>query len=149
MDETFRAVGQLLIQALPTFFVVLLLYFLLKQIFFAPLQRVLDQRREATEGARAHATAALERARAKAAAYEEQLRVARGEIFREQDEQRRVWRDQQASQIAEARKNAEVSVAAAKSDLQAQAESAKQSLRTETPVLADRITAAILEGRTV
>src|SRR4051794_9065865 len=106
MDETFRAVGQLLIQSLPTFFVVLFLYFLLRQTFFVPLQRVLDQRREATEGARSHAAAALERANASAAAYEEQLRAARGEIFREQDEQRRMWRDQQAAQIAEARKSA-------------------------------------------
>ncbi len=149
MDETFRAVGQLLIQSLPTFFVVLFLYFLLKQLFFAPLERVLDQRREATEGARTRAAAALERANAKAAAYEEQLRAARGEIFREQDEQRRIWRDRQAAQIAEARKTAEASVAAAKSDLQAQAESARQTLQTQTPVLADRITTAILEGRTV
>src|SRR3954447_11063230 len=114
MDETLRAVGQLLIQSLPTFFIVLFLFVFLRQVFFVPLDRVLSQRREATEGARVRAAEALARANAKAAEYEERLRSARNDLFREQDEQRRLLRDQQAAQIADARRNAEQTVASGK-----------------------------------
>ena len=147
MDDTLKAVGQLLIQALPTFFIVLFLYFYLKQVFFGPLDRVLAQRREATEGARTQAAAALERASAKAAQYEEQLRVARNEIYKEQEEQRKLWRDQQSAQIAEARKSADAALASARAEIAAQAEAAKRSLAAETQTLAERITSAILQGR--
>ena len=144
MDETINALGQLLIQALPTFFIVLLLHFYLKQVFFKPLARILAERDEATKGARAKAAEALERASAKAAAYEEQIRAARNEIYRDQEEQRRRWRDEQLAQIAEARRGAEATVATAKSQLAAQAEEAKRSLAGQTQLLADRITQAIL-----
>ena len=50
MDATINALGQLLVQALPTFFIVLVLHFYLKQTFFKPLSRVLAERREATQG---------------------------------------------------------------------------------------------------
>jgi F0F1-type ATP synthase membrane subunit b/b' len=147
MDDTLKAVGQLLIQSLPTFFIVLFLYFYLKQVFFGPLERVLSQRREATEGARAQAAVALERAAAKTAQYEEQLRAARNEIYKEQEEQRKLWRDQQSAQIAEARRSAEAAVAAGKAEIAAEADAAKRSLASGTQALADRITAAILQGR--
>ncbi|MDZ4800294.1 MAG: hypothetical protein SGI92_19215 [Bryobacteraceae bacterium] len=147
MDDTLKAVGQLLIQSLPTFFIVLFLYFYLKQVFFGPLDRVLSQRREATEGARAQAAAALERAAAKAALYEEQLRAARNEIYKEQEEQRKLWRDQQSAQVAEARKRAESTVGGAKAEIAAEADAAKRSLASGTQSLADKITSAILQGR--
>ena len=147
MDATLNAVGQLLIQALPTFFIVLLLHFYLKQVFFKPLARILAERDEATKGARAKAAEALERANAKAAAYEEQIRAARNEIYREQEEQRKRWREEQTLQIAQARESARTEVAAAKSQLAAQAEEAKRSLAVHTQTLADQITEAILGRR--
>jgi F-type H+-transporting ATPase subunit b len=147
MDATLNAVGQLLVQALPTFFIVLLLHFYLKQVFFKPLARMLAERSEATAGARKKASEALERAAAKTAAYEEQIRAARNEIYREQEEQRRRWRDEQAVQVAGARKNAQALVAEAKASIAAEAQNARQALSTETQVLADRITAAVLQGR--
>jgi F-type H+-transporting ATPase subunit b len=147
MDATLNAVGQLLVQALPTFFIVLLLHFYLKQVFFKPLARMLAERSDATAGARKKAAEALERAAAKTAAYEEQIRAARNEIYREQEEQRRRWRDEQAAQVAGARKNAEALVAEAKASIAAEAQNARQALSGETQVLADRITAAVLQGR--
>lgn len=144
MDETINALGQLLVQALPTFFIVLLLHFYLKQVFFKPLTRILAERDEATQGARAKAADALERANAHAAAYEEQMRAARNEIYREQEDQRRKWRDEQLAQVAEARRNAESLVASAKADLSAQAEQAKRSLSADTQLLAEQITEAVL-----
>ena len=93
------------------------------------------------------AAEALERANAKAAAYEEQIRAARNEIYKEQEEQRRRWRDEQMRQIATARRSAEEAVGDAKAQLTAQAEEAKRSLAGETQMLADQITHAIVGGR--
>jgi len=148
MDQTLNALGQLLVQALPTFFIVLLLFVYLRQVFFLPLGRVLAARDEATAGARRKAVAALEHANAKAAAYEEQIRAARNEIYREQEEQRRLWREQQTAQIAEARRNAEAQVAQARAALALEAEAAKASLAAETQSLAESISQTILQGRT-
>jgi F-type H+-transporting ATPase subunit b len=147
MDATINALGRLLIQALPTFFIVLLLHFYLKQMFFKPLARILAERDEATRGARSKAAEALDRANVRAAAYEEQIRAARNEIYRDQEEQRRRWRDEQTAQVAEARRAADATIAEAKSQLGAQAEEAKRSLTSETQTLADRITDAILGGK--
>lgn len=132
---------------MPTFFLVLLLYLYLKQVFFKPLARVLAEREEATEGARKKAAAALERADAHAAAYEEKIRHARSEIYREQEEQRKKWRDEQAAQIVSARQSADAQVAQARAQLKADAEAAKRSLAAETQALADRITQTILQGK--
>ena len=147
MEATFQALGQLLVQAVPTFLIVLLLFFYLKQVFFKPLARILAERDEATQGARKRAAEALDRANAKASQYEHQIKAARNEIYREQEEQRRRWRDEQSAQVVAARRSAEQTVAGARAQLTANAEQAKQALKGETQVLADRITQVILRGR--
>jgi F-type H+-transporting ATPase subunit b len=147
MDATINALGQLLVQALPTFFIVLLLHFYLKQMFFKPLARLLAEREEATQGAKNKAAEALKRAAETAAAYEERIRAARNDIYREQDEQRRKWRDEQSARLAETRSAAERTLADARSQLAAQAEEAKRSLAAETQALADQITQTILGGK--
>jgi len=54
----------------PTFLLVIFLHFYLKSMFFNPLEKVLKQRYEATEGSRKLAAESLERAAAKTADYE-------------------------------------------------------------------------------
>ena len=100
MEATLHALGQLIIQALPTFFLVLFLFLYLRSVFYKPLEHVLAERSEATEGARKKAAEALDRAQAKATAYEEQIRAARNDLYREQEEVRRKWRDEQVADAA-------------------------------------------------
>ena len=69
MEATLHALGEIFVQALPTFFLVLFLFLYLRALFFKPLEKVLAERNEATAGARKKASEALERANAKAAAY--------------------------------------------------------------------------------
>jgi F-type H+-transporting ATPase subunit b len=147
MEATLNALGQILLQAIPTFFLVLLLHQYLKAVFFKPLARVLAERSEATEGARKKAAESLERANAKAAAYEQSLRTARNEIYRDQEEVRRKWQNEQAAQVAEARHRSEAAVKEAKAQLAAEAEAAKASLEANSRMLAEQITRTILHGR--
>jgi F-type H+-transporting ATPase subunit b len=48
MDAILNALGGLLLKALPTFFLVLLLHFYLKLVFYRPLEKVLSARHQAT-----------------------------------------------------------------------------------------------------
>ncbi len=52
MEATLAALGGILLKAIPTLLIVLLLHFYLKATFFKPLEKVLHERYNATEGSR-------------------------------------------------------------------------------------------------
>jgi F-type H+-transporting ATPase subunit b len=149
MDEVLRSLGGLLLQAIPTFLLVVALHFYLKRVFFRPMDRVLSARYSATEGARKLAEESLKKAAEKAAEYENSLRTARGEIFREQEEFRKKLREDQARATAEAKKHAEVMVKDAGRQLADDLEAAKRSLETHTESLAEGIVESVLHRRAV
>jgi F-type H+-transporting ATPase subunit b len=147
MDETLRQLGGILLRAVPTFFLVVLLHFYLKFIFFKPLQRVLRQRYEATEGARKLAEESLVKASEKAAEYEAAIRAARGETYKELEQLRRQLQDDRAVAVREARTRAEAAVSEAKATLAAEVAELKKGLEAESDTLADQIASKILRGR--
>jgi F-type H+-transporting ATPase subunit b len=138
--------GGLLLRALPTFLLVLLLHFYLKRMFFAPLDKVLEARHQATEGARSAAQSSLEAASRKASEYGAAIRAARGEIYKEQEETRSQWRQEQAGAIEESRRSASEMVKQARVQLAAEVADAKQSLAGESERLAGAIAESILRG---
>lgn len=146
MDATLNALGGILLNALPTFLLFLLLHFYLKAIFFKPMERMLAQREEATAGARRKAEESLARAEERSRQYEESMRAARGEVYKEQEELRRQWLKTQEAQIAEASAKARDLVAAAREQVAAEAAAARQSLESESRLLADRIASSVLSG---
>src|ERR1051325_10595213 len=122
MEETLHQLGGILLRAIPTFIIVVLLHFYLKFIFFSPLQQVLRQRYEATEGARKQAESSLAKASGKAAEYEAAVRQARADTYRELEQMRRQLQDERAAGVKEARARAEASVAQAKAALSMEVE---------------------------
>lgn len=144
MEQTIQALGGILLNAVPTFFLVLFLYFYLNRVFFRPMNQVLRQREEATDGARRAAEASLALAAAKTAEYEASLREARSEIYRDQEELRNRLRRQQEDAVREARERSEQSVREARAQLAADVEAAKRDLRTEAEGLADQIVVSVL-----
>jgi F-type H+-transporting ATPase subunit b len=145
MDVILRQLGELLLKAAPTFILVVLLQFYLKRVFFKPLERVLQQRYEATEGARKAAEESLARAAAKADEYEAAMRAARSEVYKAQEQIYKQLQEQEAAQIAEARKRADVAIKAAKADIAQDVEAAKASLGRESETLANQIADSILQ----
>ncbi len=141
------ALRELLIAALPTLVLFLLVYFYLKTLFFPRLEKVLEERRQATSGTRKAADESLKRAEAKAAEYEEKLRAARSEIYKEQEAVRKQWRDEQAAAMAASREQSDVLLRDAKASLAAKTAEAKASLGRESESLAEQIAASILTGR--
>ena len=144
MDETLRALGGVLLRAIPTFLLVVFLHFYLKSMFFGPLKKVLKERYEATEGARKMADASLAKAAEKAAEYEAALRSARAETYKELEQLRRQLQDERAAGVREARAKADAQIAEAKASLNAEMTALKRNLEAESEALADRIAAKIL-----
>ena len=147
MEETLRQLGRILLQAIPTFLLVILLHFYLKFIFFNPLKKVLRLRYEATEGARKLAEASLAKASEKAAEYEAALRTARSETYKELEQLRRQLQDERSAGVRDARARTEAAAAQAKATLGAEVAAIKQNLDAESDLLADRIANKILRGR--
>ena len=147
MDETLRSLGGVLLRAIPTFILVVLLHFYLKFVFFKPLQRVLRQRYEATEGARKLAESSLAKAAEKATEYEAALRAARAETYKELEQMRRQLQEERAAGVREARTRAEAAIAEARAALGAEVAGLKKTLEQESNTLADRIASKILRGR--
>lgn len=147
MEATLHALGELLIKAIPTFLLVLLLHFYLKAVFFRPLGRVLDERRQATEGLRQRAEELLARADARAAEYEAAIRSARAEIYREQEALRQRWQQEHARAIAEARAAARAMVERARGEIASELEEARRMLAARTSHLAEGIVETVLGRR--
>ena len=139
-----HALGGILLRAVPTFLLVVLLHFYLKSIFFKPLEKVLHQRYEATEGARQLAEQSLEQAAAKTASYEAQLRTAKAEMDQAQEQLHKQLQEREAAAVAGARKSADAAVKRAKTQLAADVEEAKTSLAADSKSLANQIAETIL-----
>ena len=147
MESTLNALGGILLRALPTFFLVLLLHFYLKRVFFSPLEKIRKQRYDATEGAKKAAEASLAKAEAKAAEYEAAIRAARNEVYQEQEKVRMQWMFEQAAKTASARANADALIRSAQAALADQVDEARQSLRAQSESLADEIANSVLRRR--
>ena len=147
MDALLDSLGGLLIQALPTLILLLLLHLYLKWAFYKPLDRVLRKRWEATEGARKAADESLAKAEQKATEYEEAIRNARADLFKEQEQTRRRLQQEQQVALDEARAGIEAKVKAEKATLSAEAEAARTALANESESLAEDIARSLLERR--
>lgn len=141
-----HSAGDLLIQALPTFIVVVLLHWYLKATLFQPLEKVLAERHAETQGARENAAAALAAAETKVTEYDLKLRAARTEIYQEQEAWRKQLIDEQTQAVTQAREQSHAQIVAAKADIAAQVEAARATLTREAEGLADQVVAGILKG---
>ena len=144
MEAVLENLRNLLINSLPTFFIVLLLHLYLKSVFFGPVGKVLKERYNATAGARKQARESLDKAHAKAAEFETTLRSARVEVANEQEEARKKWRVEQTTQIDGARVKVQSAVAIAKDAIAGETATARASLLDGTEALADQIANAVL-----
>src|SRR5271157_3425379 len=94
MDTTLRQAGQLLLDSIPTVVLLLLLYAVYQNLVRKPLERILAERRDRTEGAVQKARADVAAAESRTQEYEQKLRDARMAIYKAQDARR-----QQAQQM--------------------------------------------------
>jgi F0F1-type ATP synthase membrane subunit b/b' len=145
MEQTLHDLGQILLKAIPTVFLLLVVHFYLKGMFFGPMADVLAKRRAATEGLRESAGAARTRADEQLASIEAQLRKAREAIYHEQEEARRGWIGDQGAQIDAARQQAHELIHQSDELLAAESVGAKSQLAGAADDLADEIAQTLLK----
>ena len=147
MQETLQALGGILLNAIPTIILLIILHFYLKAMLFGPLDRIMQKRRELTEGARKTAEDSLAAATRKADEYEAKLRDARAVVYKQQEDIRKRWLEEQAQQLAEARNRSESTVKTAREAIAQDADAARKSLQDASAAIADQIVATILGKR--
>jgi F-type H+-transporting ATPase subunit b len=126
----------------------LLLVIFYRFLVYGPLTKVLNERRERTDGAIEQANAAAAAAAAKTQEYEAQLRAARSRIFQVRQQKLEQWNRERDRAIAEAHEAAQSQVQEAKLALHAQAAAARRTLESSIDELASEILRAILPKST-
>jgi F-type H+-transporting ATPase subunit b len=145
MDPLLRQVGELLLGAVPTAVMLLLLYAIYSALVGNPLKRVLEDRRDRTEGAVLKARADIASAEAKTQEYEQRLREARLAVFKVQEARRQAAQRARAAAVAEARERAQQQIREARAVIDQDMAEARQSLQSEADRLASEIIRAILK----
>ncbi len=145
MESTLHDLGQLLLKAIPTIFLLLVVHFYLKAMFFRPMADVLAKRRAATDGLKESAEAAQARAAEQLASIEAQLRKAREAVYQEQEEARRGWLGDQGAQLDAARQQAHELIHQSDQLLAAESVGAKSQLAGSANDLADEIAQTLLK----
>ena len=145
MEETLRQLGGLVLGSIPTIILFVLLYLAYRFLVHNPLEKILAERHQRTEGAQERARADIAATEAKAAEYEQRLREVRVAVFKAQEARRQKALEARAAALAEARKAAEVQVRAAKAILDQDVAAAKAGLQGEAERLADDIVRTILK----
>jgi F-type H+-transporting ATPase subunit b len=145
MDTTLRQAGELLLDAIPTVVLLLLLYAIYQNLVRRPLERILAQRRDRTEGAIQKARANVAAAEARTQEYEEKLREARIAIFKTQESRRQRAQQMRTQALEEARARAQAEIQQARTAIEQEVAQARTGLQAEAERLATEIIRMILK----
>jgi F0F1-type ATP synthase membrane subunit b/b' len=147
MDKTLHDLGGIVLEGLPTFFLVLILAFFVRFLYLKPLEKVLAERFRLTEGARKAAEESLKNADTKIAEYQEALNKVRNEIYLEQAAFLQKFHAEQAELAHAVRVESDARVAEIKLSIAKEAEVARENLASQAEALAGQIADTILSRR--
>lgn len=144
MAQTIHDLGGIVLNGLPTFFLVLILAIFVRVLYLKPLEKTLEERYRLTEGARKAADASLKNADSKISEYQTALNRARSEIYEEQAAYLQKLHADQAELARLARVESDSRVAAIKLSIAQEADAARETLEAQSEALAAQIADAIL-----
>lgn len=147
MDKILHDLGGLVLNGLPTFFLVLILAFFVKILYLNPLDKVLKERFRLTEGARKAAEESLKNADTKIAEYQDALNGARAQIYQDQAAMLQKFHAEQAELLHAVRTESDARLASAKLAIANEADVAREKLESQAEALAGQIADAILRRR--
>jgi F-type H+-transporting ATPase subunit b len=147
MDATLKALAALALQAIPTVLFFIFLTHFLKRVYFRPVAKILEERRQQTDGVRELAEQAHQAAKKKGDEFESAIALVRSQIIQENDAVRRKWAEEQAELVAQARAAAEQQVAAAKLNVADELEKAKSEIAPSIDQLSSKIVDTLLKRR--
>src|SRR4051794_29235881 len=144
MEDIVQQVGALLLGAVPTILLFVVLVAAYQLLVQGPLNRVLAERRARTEGAVENAHNAIADAEAKAAEYADKLRLARAEIFKMREQRSKQRNAERETALDETRKAAGAKVAEARTEIDSEADRARQAIQGSAGELASQVVRAVL-----
>jgi len=142
--DTLQQLGELLLTSIPTVAFLLIIWFAYRKLVHKKLEHVLSERHERTEGAMQQAQAAIARAEARTAEYEQRLRGAQSEVYRTQEARRRLVMEKRDAALTEARRHAEAMVKQSRVQLERDVTEARSTLEHQADALAAKIIDSIL-----
>lgn len=144
MQDILQQLGALMVGAIPTALLFIVLVIAYELLIQGPLSATLKERRARTDGAVEEAQKAIALAEARAAEYAEKLHQARAEVFKARDQRVKQWNAERDAALDAARKAAGAKVRQARTDLEAEAESARRTIQASAADLADQVVRAVL-----
>ena len=144
MNDILQQLGGLVLGSVPTMILFIALVGLYGVLVRRPLDRVLAERRARTVGAVEQARGAISAAEGKTADYEQRLRTAKQEIFAAREERLKRWNEERERLLQEVRQGTGARVAAARTDIQATMDAAKQEIESMSGELSTRVLRALL-----
>jgi F0F1-type ATP synthase membrane subunit b/b' len=147
MDSTLKDLAALTVKSIPTVVFFIFLNHFLKRVYFLPVAKILEERRQQTEGMRELAQRAHEAADKRTSEFETAMQMVRSQLLQENEAQRRRWADEQAKLIADARARSERQVAAARIDIARELEGAKADIAPAVDRLSAQIVDSLLKRR--
>ena len=145
--DTLHALAEILLKSTVTIVLLIILHFDVGGNIGLFTDAALRAGAQLTEGARKVAEDSLAAAARKADEYEAKLRDARAVVYKQQEEIRKRWLDEQAQQVADARGRSESTVKMAREAIAQDAAEARKSLQDTSAAVADRIVATVLGKR--
>ena len=145
MDETLKALGQLLFSSIPAILGLLIVWAAYRLIVYTRLQQVLAERQALTDGAIEEAKKEIATAEDRTADYERQVREARAQVYLAQEAHSRRTMEERSKTLNQARKQAEAMVQDARSALEKDTLAAKAALQQQADGLANAVIASILK----
>lgn len=126
----------------------LILLFLLNMLLFRPLRRVMDERKQITDGGHQRARDLEEQIQAKMAAYREKLQGAKSRAAEERSALRAAAGEEEARILSDAQKKAAAQLETIRSQVDREAAAAGQNLRDNAAQLAEQVASKVL-GRSL
>lgn len=123
---------------------ILVLTFVVNRLLIRPLTKTMEARQQAIDSARALAERAAIEARTATEQFERKTAAARGDVYRQMDEMRRVANDERARLLEDTRAEAAAALAEASEKLQADFERARTELRADAEKLGNDAAGRIL-----
>lgn len=145
MGNLGHQLGELFLGAVPTVLILIVVYFILKSLFFKPLLAVMAEREKRTAGAQKAAEAAQAAAAEKVKQYQDALKLERAKLYAEQEAARKKLLDERAALLKASRNLAATEVSAAKDRVAKEVAAAKRELEAGMPQLAAEIAKRVLE----
>lgn len=130
------------------FFNFMILMAVLNALLYKPLRAALQARRDTIEGSRAKVQDLDEQVQAQIARYEAQLQEARLQGGQERQALRKTAQEEETRILGDANKKSAEKLQAIKEQIQVEADTARQALRSETEAIAKDIAGKVL-GRAI